>query len=114
MADVDTHKAKKIKGGFAASISLDKHERVARRSLQDIIIFYQAVEAEMQRMEAEEAKGNAIDSKLFARMTAVKEQYKRVMSGFLELDDNEQRHALITFSDTIQDLIKYIHMRKVA
>ena len=115
MADVGSKfTITKAKVDFAQAVSSEKHERIARRSLQDIIIFYQAVEKEMQKMWSDQAKGLAYDVKLLERLSAVKEQYKRVMTGFLELDDKSQHHALITFSDTIQDLMKYMHMRKPA
>ena len=114
MADVEQITAKQKNNGFTQTIATEKHERIARRSLHDIIIFHQAVEKEMQNMIAEKAKGGMFDTDLYDRMIAIHEQYKRVMTGFLELDDNSQRNALITFSDTIQDMMKYVHLRRKA
>jgi hypothetical protein len=102
------------KSGFTQAISSEKHERIARRSLLDIVSFYQMVEQEMQDMQKARASGADYDEALLERMSLVADQYKRVMSGFLELDDNSQRHALIEFADVAQDLVKYIHMQSVS
>jgi len=99
---------------FAQVAASDNYERIARRSLQDIVIFYQAVKTEMQRMLADKSKGIPYDVEVLDRMSVVENQYKRVVTGFLELDDKSQHHALITFSDVVQDLIKCIHMRRTA
>jgi hypothetical protein len=112
VVDVDQIAAKKEKHGFTQAIASEKSERVARRSLHDIVVFHQAIEADMQRMLEAKANGSGFDTDLFERMAVVQEHYKRVMTGFLELDDNSQRNALITFADTIQDLLKYIHIRR--
>lgn len=99
--------------GFTNVIASEKHERAAQRSLHEIIVFYQSVAKEMQRMLQDKAKGQAIDMDLFACMENVQKQYKNVIKGFLEKDDNGQRDALITYADAIQDLMKQMHMRKV-
>ena len=112
MANVDIISPRKEnKSVFTRAGSSEKHESIAHRSLQDLIAFYQVVENEMQQMLEKQVKGVAYDIDLFERMSVVKEQYKYVMTGFLELDDNSQRNALIAFADTVQDLMKYIHTR---
>ena len=104
----------KQKNDFSQAVVSEKHERVARKSLHDMVVFNQAVEEEMQQMEHDKARGKNIDSELYERMAVVREKYKSAMTGFLQLKDNDQRHALITFADAIQDLMKYIHLRRVA
>lgn len=114
LADIDPISTLEIRSRFTQVISSEKHERIARRSLLDIVSFYQVVEQEIQDIEKAQAKGMPHDAALFERMLLVKDQYKRVMTGFLELDDNSQRHSLIEFADVAQDLVKYIHMRRVS
>ena len=98
--------------GFAHAAVSEKHERVARQSLHDIIVFYQALEKEIQAILAKKAKGVEYDAELLERMSVVKEKYHLAMDGFLELSENEQRHVLMVFADSIQDLMKYVHGRR--
>ena len=114
MKDADPVLTQKNKSGFTHVIASEKHEREAQRSLQDIVAFYQHIDKSMRKMLQEQSKGKVIDQDLFDRMVMVQDHYKKVMKGFLELDSNSQRHALISFADAIQDLLKYIHMRKVS
>ena len=113
MTNIRSTPMKKEKSGFIRAIASEKHERTARRSLHDIVAFYQLVEKEIRRLNADKIKGRTFDGDMYKRLALVQGQYKHVMKGFLELDDNRQRHALVTFADTIQDLMKYIHSRKV-
>ena len=105
---------KKNKNGFSQALTEDKHEIAARRSLGDFINFNNSIEKEMQRMTQERNSGAPFDSELFDKMALTQKTYKQVMTGFLELDEAGQRHALIVFADTIQDLMKYIHRRRDA
>jgi len=104
---------KREQSAFTRAIASEKHERVARRSLYDIVTFQQVVETEIREMNLEKAKGHPVDAEMYEQLAKVQGQYKHAMQGLLEQDDSGQRHALVTFADAIQDLMKYIYSRKV-
>lgn|GEM_PF-4389221 len=98
--------------GFSESLGHERHHRAAMTSLRDIIVFHHAVKKEMQVVEDSVARGGHLDRDLYKKMVAVDETYKAVMSGFMHLNDDEQRHALITFSDAVKDLMGYVHHKR--
>ena len=87
----------------------EKHERIARESLRSMVMFSDTLKSEIRRLTAEEAAGAPIDRALLDKMIVVKSKYIHVMAGFMELDDDEQRRALIVFADAVQDIVKHLH-----
>jgi len=96
----------------AEAAGAEKHERIARESLRSMVMFSETLESEMHRMKEDDAKGLPIDRSLLDKMTIVKDKYRHVMTGFMALGDDEQRHALIVFADAVQDIVKHLHTGK--
>lgn len=99
--------------GFSETVSHERHHRTAMTGLHDIIVFSKAVKKEMDIIENDVARGGNLDRDLYRRMVAVDEAYQSVMAGFMNLNDDDQRHLLIVYADAVKDLMGYVHhMRK--
>jgi len=107
MVSVDSNSYKR----FSETLDEEKNKRIAQESLRNIVVFYKALEDEMQRMMAADKKGTPLDKELFARMVTVKEKYLQVMHALQE-DEDRVRHALIVFADAVQDLMTYMHKQR--
>ncbi len=94
--------------GYTKVISLEKNERVAHASLHDMMVFHDALDKEMLRLEKEAAGGEPVDADLVRKMTVSHEKFQMVIQGFMTLGD-DQRHVLIEYGDAVQDLITHIH-----
>ena len=91
----------------------DRHARIARTSLHNLIVFHEMLEDEMRSMASERAaQGSGFDSALFDKMAVVKEKYLHVMAGLSGDDYQRERHALIDFADAVQDLMAFVHKRR--
>ena len=99
--------------GFSKAISHEKNERVARASLNDILVFQKSVEKEMKKLTEKLQNGTDVDKVLLHKMRVVEEQYLNVLDGFRQHDDNSQKHALIVYADAVQDLISHLHRHGV-
>ena len=53
-----------------------------------------------------------LDRGLLDKMVTAKEKYMWVMHELREGDDDQSRHALISFADTIQDLMAHIYKQR--
>ena len=94
---------------FSQAVSHEKNERIARASLSDIMLFQKSVDEEIKRLTDAQTAGAVIDKELFTKMLGVKSEYQKMMDGFIDLDDDRQRHALIVYADAVQDLITHLH-----
>lgn len=91
----------------------DRHARIARASLHNLIAFYELLDEEMAAMMRDHTEhGTALDKELFDRMVAVKEKYLHVMCGLTDDDYRRERHVLIGFADAVQDLMAYVHIQR--
>jgi hypothetical protein len=105
-------KDKSPKPAFAQTVQTDKHERIARQSLHDMVVFHDTLVAEITTLKTEEAQGIAIDCEMLDKMIFVREKYEYAMNGFRELDINSERNALIALGDAMLDLMRLLHKRK--
>ena len=97
---------------FTESMTKEKNSRIARDALRDLMLFNNALESELQAINAAAQKGSTVDAELLRKMTTVKEKYNYAMSGFKAFDDEMERFALTSLADAIQDLMFYLHNRK--
>lgn len=114
LASVNTMmKNKEDRGShFSRSLHQEKHERIARNSLYDLFVFYEALEKEIARIGETPAKLTPTEAEVLERMLAVQEHYLNAMKGFKELGAELQQHALVRFSDSVLDLMKIMHKHK--
>ncbi len=98
--------------GFSETISQERHARVARDSMRDLMLFHNALESEIQALQSLADKGQPIDKKLLSLMSGVKEKYDYAMSGLKTLHADLECFALCSLADSIQDLMCYVHNRK--
>ena len=99
--------------GFSQAISQEKNERIARTSLNDIMVFQKSLEEEMARLTEEEARGDVIDTEFFNKIVLTKNEYQKLLASFTAMDtDGHQGHsALIAYADTVQDIISHLHCK---
>ena len=90
----------------------ERHTRIAREALRDLMQFNNALESEMHAMMAAVSKGSWLDHALLDKMNVVRKKYGYAMSGFKSFDDEMQRFALTALADAIQDLMFYLHTRR--
>lgn len=95
--------------GFSESLSHERHHRTALVGLRDLVVFHQALKKEMKAIEDSVARGLPMDRDLYQKMVAVDEKYKEVMTGFMHLNDDHQRHIMIIFADAVKDMMAHIH-----
>lgn len=100
------------KKGYSGAVSHERHHRIAMASLHDLIAFHQLLRKEIQAIEDGFAKGQSYDRDLYKKMTDASQRYKDVMNGFVHLNDDDQRHVMITFADTVKDLMAHIHHKR--
>jgi len=100
------------RAGHAGITAHEKHERLARSMLHDLIVFYEALEQEMDRLRERERQGIAIDMMLYRYMEKVQAAYQVAIDGFRTFDVDHQRNLLIVFADAVQDMITHIHKRR--
>jgi len=95
--------------GFSKAIVDEKNERIARSSLNDMVVFQKSVDEELVQLTEEKKQGSPVDEDLVQKMTTVKGQFQSVLAGFSNLDDDSQRHALTGYADAVQDLITHLY-----
>lgn len=111
MASANSHSPFGGGSGFADAALAEKHQRVARESLQALMSFNEAIDNEMIRLRAHEREGFPVDREMIGKMTCVKEKYEEALSGLRGTDDIRGRQAMVTLADAIQDLMAHIHLR---
>lgn len=112
MADLDSIIDRDKESSFTRALSQEKHERTARHSLHDLVLFNEALEVEIGRVRALDAGDSEYIPELLEKMLLVQGQYHTVMRGFRELGAEQEHHALIGFADAILDLMKLIHKKR--
>lgn len=110
-AHVSTTFGKK-NSNFSNVAGAERHARVARDSLRDLIMFNRTLEEETHRLLAEKKKGATIDQELLSKMTAAKDTYLGAMQALKESGDERSANAMIILADAIQDLMAYIHIER--
>jgi hypothetical protein len=92
-------------------IKKQKYERAARQALCDLVGFDQLLQDEMDLMLTAAAAGQLMDHAMFDLMIKVRTHHAAAMNGLLELDDNQERNALIAYSDAVHDLMLRLHAK---
>jgi hypothetical protein len=97
---------------FSRTLNQEKHERIARHSLHDLVLFHEALETEIERVRALDRGNSDYIPELLEKMLIIQKQYHIVMQGFRELTAEQEQHALICFADAVLDLMKLIHKKR--
>jgi len=99
-------------GRFLEALHHEKHDRLARNALQDMLAFHEELEAEIVRF-SDPACTSGMEQEVLHRMIQVRECYHEVMQGFLRQETEAQQHVLVRFSDALLDLMKLVNRYKV-
>src|SRR5688572_21016360 len=94
-----------------SAVAQEKHDRMARKSLQDMLHFSDMLESEITRLQAQQDR-DAKEQELLQRMLITKSKFDLAMRAMREPDSDASRHALIRFADSVQDIIAFIHRDK--
>ena len=96
------------KSRFLDALHNEKHDRLARNALHDLIAFHEQLEAEIGRF-SDPACASCLEQEVLQRMQHVKDCYDDVMLGFREQETGVQQHTLVRFSDALLDLMKLVN-----
>ncbi len=92
----------------SSTVAKEKHERLARSSLHDLLHFSAVLDDEIIRLQNNK-NPDAKEQGLLQRMLATKGKFDLAISGMKSSDNDAGRHALICFADSVQDIIAFIH-----
>lgn len=102
---------KKASPGYSAAFDEQKHDRIARVCLQDMLVFHDALNQEIDKLH--HAGGDISQYQaLLEKMVAVREKYSHAMCNLRESKNNRECQALIAYADAIQDLMVYLHQQR--
>src|SRR5688500_1776113 len=90
---------KRTQKNFAEVVAKEKVNSVARKALHDLIVFNDAIEEEIQQLQASAAQGHGIDSDLLAKTMLIKEKYLSLLASFERADDQQEHLALVVYAD---------------
>lgn len=99
-------------GRFIEALHNEKHERLARNALHDLLAFHDQLEAEILRF-SDPTCTSSMEQEVLHRMKQVRACYNEVMQGFRELETGMQQYALVRFSDALLDLMKLVNRYRV-
>ncbi len=97
----------------AANNPMDQRSNIiARIALNDLLVFHDALEAQIHQMLLDTQTRMPLDNELFEKMLAAQDSYVKVMRGFNENESIAQRNALIAFADAVQDIMVCYNRRR--
>src|SRR5690606_27359680 len=94
---------------FSDSINNQKHERLARASLQELLRFNDALDSEISKFKNGALENVPTDMQMMQYMQTSKTLFDEAMRAMRGANGEEGRLALIKFADSVQDLMGYIH-----
>lgn len=98
---------------FSGAVHHEKHERLARESLRELLRFRDSLGKEIARLQASFGNHTESDTKILSYMQISTDLYDEAMEAMRAGQGNEGRIALIKFADSVQDLMAYVHKMRV-